>query len=72
MPGAADREGAFLAVRLQATADITLECRPYAGCENRRVGKVVVEEQGQRKLAVIGEGQLFDTLEFACRAFDRS
>jgi hypothetical protein len=38
----------FLAVRLEATADITLECRPHAGCENRQVGQVVVDEQGQR------------------------
>jgi hypothetical protein len=46
---AAKREGgAFLGVRLGATADITLECRPHAGCENRQVGQVVVDEQGQR------------------------
>jgi hypothetical protein len=46
---AANRKAAaFLAVRLVATADITLECRPHAGCENRQVGQVVVDEQGQR------------------------
>lgn len=39
---------AFLAVRLGATRDITLECGPHAGCENRQVGQVVVDEQGQR------------------------
>ncbi len=54
---AANRKAAaFLAVRLGATADITLECRPHAGCENRQVGQVVVDEQGQRQMAVIGEG----------------
>jgi hypothetical protein len=46
---AANRKAAaFLAVRLGATADITLECRPHAGCENRQVGQVVVDKQGQR------------------------
>jgi hypothetical protein len=40
-----DKAAAFLAVRLQATADITLQCRPHAGCENRQVGQVVVDEQ---------------------------
>jgi hypothetical protein len=42
------RHAAFLAVRREATADITLECRPHAGCENRHVRQVVVDEQGQR------------------------
>jgi hypothetical protein len=42
------RHAAFLAVRREATADITLECRPHAGGENRHVRHVVVDEQGQR------------------------